>query len=199
MINYVDGNGTLPQKPIILTFDDGHESNYAYIYPIIKETRDKIVISVVGKYSEEFSKDEESHISYSYLKWNEIKEMHDSGLVEIANHSFDCHDQNKRKGINKKKSETDEEYKKFLINDLSSLNLKLKEVTGETPLTFTYPFGHYQKKSVDIIKDIGFKATLSCEEGVNCIEKNNPECLFLLKRYNRPSGVSVKKILAESN
>ena len=107
LTDYVYNDKPLPEKPVILTFDDGHESNYAYIYPVIKQTKDKIVVSIVGKYSEEFSNDEESHISYSYLKWSEIKEMHDSGLVEIANHSYNCHDQNKRKGINKRIGESD--------------------------------------------------------------------------------------------
>lgn len=203
LINYVNGEGKLPKKPVILSFDDGHESNYAYAYPVIKKGGNKIVISIVGKYSEDSSKDEESHISYSYLKWSEIKEMHASGLVEFANHSYNCHDRNKRKGINKLKSESDEEYKIFLTNDLNTLNLKLKEATGENPVTFTYPFGNVQKKSLDIIKNAGFSASLSCEEGINYISKGNPECLYLLKRYNRPSGISsekfFKKILAESD
>lgn len=194
LVNYVYNGKKLPEKCVMLTFDDGYESNYSYIYPIIKKSNDKIVISVVGSLCDEYSKTEESHINYSYLKWKQIKEMQDSGLVETGNHSYDCHSAKKRKGINKLPWESDEEYEKFLKNDVGTLNLKIKDVTGMTPITFAYPFGYAQKSSEEILKNMGFKVTLSCEEGINYIEKNNPDCLYMLKRYNRPSGIPPEKL-----
>ncbi len=192
IINYVEGKGELPEKPVILSFDDGHESIYRYIYPLIKKNNHKIIISVVGKYSEEFSKTEESHINYSYLKWKQIKEMNESSLVEIGSHTYDCHSADKRKGIKKLKNESLEEYEEFLENDLAKLNNLLSEI-NITPVTFTYPFGYTDKNSIKIIKRMGFKASLGCEEGINIIEKNNSECLFNLKRYNRPSEITTEK------
>lgn len=194
LVNYVYNGEKLPEKCVLLTFDDGYESNYSYIYPIIKKSNDKIVISVVGSLCDEYSKTEESHINYSYLKWNQIKEMHNSGLVDIGNHTYNCHTAKKRKGINKLPDESNEDYENFLKNDIETLNMKIKDITGTFPLTFAYPFGYAQKTSEKILKNMGFKVTLSCEEGINYIEKNNPDCLYMLKRYNRPAGISAERI-----
>ena len=37
LLNYVYKNEPLPEKPIMITFDDGHESFYEYIYPMLKQ------------------------------------------------------------------------------------------------------------------------------------------------------------------
>jgi hypothetical protein len=66
------------------------------------------------------------------------------------------------------------------------------------PVTFTYPFGAYSKESVEIIKELGFKATLGCQEGVNYINKSD-ECLYMMKRYNRANGASIQSILSKRN
>ena len=95
-------------------------------------------------------------------------------------------------GIGNIKGETKEEYTKIIKPDLEKLNIKIKEVTGIEPVTFTYPFGKAVENSYDVIKDIGFKATLSCEEGINIIRENDKDSLYMLKRYNRPSGISTK-------
>ena len=96
-------------------------------------------------------------------------------------------------GIGSVTGETKEEYTKIINDDLEKLNKKIKDITGKEPLTFTYPFGKVVENSYDVIKKIGFKASLSCEEGINIIRENDKECLYMLKRYNRPSGISTKE------
>ena len=78
------------------------------------------------------------------------------------------------------------------------LQNEFKEYTDYVPSTFTYPFGSVEKCSTDIIKELGFKASLSCSSGINFITKNE-DSLFLLKRNNRPANITTenffKKIL----
>ena len=45
---FVSGDGALPDKPILITFDDGYESNYTHAYPILKEHGLKATIFVIG-------------------------------------------------------------------------------------------------------------------------------------------------------
>lgn len=193
LIDFVYLKKQLPQKCAVLSFDDGHLSNYHYIFPLIKKSNDKIVISVVGKYTDNATDTEDRNVAYSYLKWEDIKELDESGLVEIANHTYNFHNKNKRMGIGSVTGETKEEYTKIINDDLEKLNKKIKEITGKEPLTFTYPFGKVVENSYDVIKKIGFKASLSCEEGINIIRENDKECLYMLKRYNRPAGISTKE------
>lgn len=192
LVDYVYNGKELPKKPVVITFDDGYESNYSYIYPKLKAENIKVVISLIGKYSDEYTKLNDSHVNYAHIKWDEVKEMHSSGMVEFANHTYDMHTLGKRKGTLKLKSESLVEYEKNLTEDLLKVNNIIKETTGETPVTFTYPFGYADKNSYKIIKKIGFLSTLSCSEGMNKIIRNAPECLYLLKRYNRTSNISTK-------
>lgn len=69
---------------------------------------------------------------------------------------------------------------------------EFRENTGYVPNTFTYPYGAISKESTDVLKELGFKATLSCKDGINKITKN-PECLYELRRYDRQSGISTEK------
>ena len=50
LIDYVNGEAELPEKPVMITFDDGYESFYEYAFPILKEMKFRAVFSVVGTY-----------------------------------------------------------------------------------------------------------------------------------------------------
>lgn len=199
LISYVYDDKPLPPKPIILTFDDGHYNNYGYLYPLLEKYDMKAVISIVGSYTDKFSETDEANLNYSYLRWKDINELISSGRVEFQNHTYNLHDNTHgRIGAKKKKGESDDEYKKILEEDINKLQNEFKENTGYVPTCFTYPFGSISNSSLDIIKELGFKASLSCEEGINKITKN-PNSLYLLKRYNRPSYVSTYNIFKKFN
>ncbi len=199
LISYVYDDKPLPPKPIILTFDDGHYNNYGYLYPLLEKYDMKAVISIVGSYTDKFSETDEANLNYSYLRWKDINELISSGRLEFQNHTYNLHDNTHgRIGAKKKKGESDDEYKKILEEDINKLQNEFKENTGYVPTCFTYPFGGISNSSLDIIKELGFKASLSCEEGINKITKN-PNSLYLLKRYNRPSYVSTYNIFKKFN
>ena len=199
LISYVYDDKPLPPKPIILTFDDGHYNNYGYLYPLLEKYDMKAVISIVGSYTDKFSETDEANLNYSYLRWKDINELISSGRVEFQNHTYNLHNNTHgRIGAKKKKGESDDEYKKILEEDINKLQNEFKENTGYVPTCFTYPFGGISNSSLDIIKELGFKASLSCEEGINKITKN-PNSLYLLKRYNRPSYVSTYNIFKKFN
>lgn len=201
LIEYVYNQKPLPEKPIVLTFDDGYYNNYYYAYPLIKKYNMKMSISVVGKFTDTFSEKDDSNPNYSHLTWKQIDDMQKSGFVEILNHTYNLHSMDSgRNGCKKKRGESDAEYEKLLTDDLTKLQEKLKEQTGTAPNAFTYPFGGISNASCEIIKKLGFKASLSCGEGINIIT-DDKECLYLLKRFIRPSGTDseayFKKVLGK--
>lgn len=189
LINYCSGNGKLPKKPIIITIDDGFESIYTYIYPLLKKHDMCAVIGIVGAYADFATKEQEHNVEYSYLDWNEIKNLSKAKEIEIQNHSYDMHSHaSGRIGTNKKYNETKEEYRLALKSDLCTNQEKIFLETGYMPNTFVYPFGSNSKLSRKILKEIGFSAALTCECKVNIINKKTD--LMKLKRFNRPNGIS---------
>lgn len=199
LLDAVKNQTPLPPKSIMLTFDDGFESNLIYASPLLKAYGMTAVIAVVGSYSDQYTKTPDHNLNYSHVTWEQVKEMHQSGLWEIANHTYNLHEiTGARRGAMKSSGESADAYKKVLTEDVSLTNMRIHEATGEMPLVFAYPYGFISDASVPILKEMGFPITFGVGEHVNQIT-NDPECLYGLGRYNRPSGISseafFKKIL----
>lgn len=195
LIDYVYNDVPLPEKPVILTFDDGYLNNLTYVVPLLEQYDMKAVISVVGSFTERFAEEAVHSPSYSNFSWDDINEAVASGHVEIGNHTYNMHSNSSgRKGCMKKKGESVEEYQKNLTEDLKKNQDLIKEHCGFYPVVFTYPFGSISNASEDVVKDLGFKASMGCYEHINYITKD-PERLYQLHRFNRPSGVSTEKFM----
>ena len=61
----------LPEKPILITFDDGYEDNYVYAYPVLKEYNMKATIFLVSDYMDRFD---------NYLTWPQVYEMSENNI-----------------------------------------------------------------------------------------------------------------------
>lgn len=189
--DFSQGKIDLPEKCVMITFDDGNETLYEYAQPLLKQYGFTAVGFVVGALADRYTELDDHNLNYSNLNWQEIKELCSENIIDIQSHSFDLHKNTaERSGAKKKKSETVEQYDEFLRADAAKMKEAMMKNAGTAPLAFAYPFGSYSAESTDILKKCGFKLTFTCEERVNIIKKAEPECLFGLGRYNRPNGVS---------
>lgn len=201
LIGYVHDGQPLPGKPVIISFDDGYLNTYKFAYPLIKKYGVSMVLSLIGKSSDDFTQSPSTSIDYSHVTWDQLGEMVSSGLVEVQNHTYNLHRMNGphsgRLGCMRKYGESDEEYERILKEDITKLQRKLLITTGYLPNTFTYPYGKYNSISDRVIRELGFKASLSCDFGINIITRD-PECLYNLKRVGRPHGTSLERVLKKA-
>jgi len=189
LIAYTQGS-PLPEKPVLLTFDDGYYNNYLYAFPLAQKYGSKFVISPIGKYSDLYTQTPDESAYYSHCTWDELKEMASTGLVEIQNHSYDLHQSNGgRLGVKKLGSESDAQYKALLTSDLQHAQDAITEGAGVRPTAFAYPFGAFSKATPGIVKEMGFQCTLGCEEKISKITRD-PNSLYGLGRFLRRSGIS---------
>ena len=195
LIDYVEKGVSLPEKPVLVTFDDGYLNVMTYAYPYMKENGLKGVMNVVGTYTDLSTEQDEHNPAYSSLTWDEIAELANSGVFEIGNHTYNMHFMTARKGCKKLYGESFEEYRKSMFDDIAMLQGLLSDKSGVTPVTFAYPFGFVSEESVDILRNMGFKALLTCNEKPNYISRGDPECLLSINRYNRPAGISTEDFM----
>ncbi len=193
LIDYCYKGAPLPEKPLVITFDGGYESGYQYAYPLLKKYESKAVFSVVGANIDEASALQSG--STAFLRWKELREVTESGLVEVVNQSYDLNRymDGTRKGTAKLRNETLPEYMAVLNKDIGQMQEETYDKTGILPLAFCYPYGIICRESVDIIGEMGFAATLSSEPGVNYLS-GNPDELFGLRRNIRPHGMASEDV-----
>ena len=171
-------------------FDDGYYNNYLYAYPTAKRYGMKFVLSPIGKYADLYTETPDKSPYYAHCTWDMLREMQSSGVVEIANHTYDLHSSDgARLGTKQLSGESLEDYTKLLTEDVTLFQQKAEENLQSKPVLFAYPFGAVSKGEPEIIKNLGFKVTLSCEERVSTVTRA-PESLYYLGRYLRPSGVN---------
>lgn len=185
IISYSEGKGNLPEKPIVITFDDGYESFLTNVVPLLEKYDFCAVLAVIGSASDLFTKTPDHHLKYSHLNWEQVKALGENQKVEIQNHTYNMHTTDKgRNGAKRKKRESYEAYEKALTEDLVKCQRLIIENTGKTPDTMVFPFGAFGKDSVDIAKKLGFKAVLTCREKLNFVKKGGGD-VYSLGRFNR--------------
>ena len=194
LIAYVTDGTPLPEKPVMITLDDGYLNNLTYMLPLLEQYDMRAVISVIGLYSELYSETLDPNPAYAHLTWDDIKTLSESGRVEIQNHSYNMHKQEARRGASRRSGESMEVYAKALSDDVTALQQLLEEKCEIVPTAFVYPFGQISDGSDDILRSLGFQCTMSCEERVNSITRD-AQSLFSLGRFNRAGTLSTAQFM----
>lgn len=193
VIKYVYHNEPLPEKPILLTFDDGMYNNKEYVLPLLEKHDATAVFAVVGSYTDEYTQSGVTNPAYSYLKWSDIEEIMDTERVEFANHSYNLHNISAtRMGTAKNKNENSLDYISLFHQDTQKMQSAFSTNCIFTPYAYIYPLGNFSKESEHVLKKLGFLTTFSCVEGINVLTQGDIDCLYLLKRYNRDGRPSTE-------
>lgn len=186
---FVQGERDLPEKIVMLTFDDGYQSMEDYVLPLLRETDSRAVLSVVGSFAEAYSESGDTNVNYACLSWDALRRLRESGFFELQNHSYALHDnRHGRRGLAQKKGESSDAYRAMLTADLRKNQDAIRANTGAAPTALVYPFGAFSAGTKQIAADCGFVCTMTCEEKVNTITAGDADCLFGLGRFNRPAG-----------
>ncbi|WP_134703464.1 stalk domain-containing protein [Ammoniphilus sp. YIM 78166] len=139
---YLDGKIHLPQKSVIITFDDGYLSNYHYGYTILKNYGFSATIfavtSLIREQPERFHPDQ-----LNYISWPEINQHSDVFSIEC--HTYDMHRQVNLKG-----------YLLFKPNQeiLADLALSKSKLNASY---FAYPYGQYNQTTTKLLKESGYR------------------------------------------
>lgn len=177
------GQRNIDPKSVLLTFDDGYQSFYTHVYPIIQKNKIPVLMSVVGSWLEPKTSQNiqfgDSQVSrQQMLTWDELKTMQKSGLVEIGSHSYNLH-----QGIlgnpqgntepaavtriytpSSKSYESDAHYAKRIQSDLQKNNQVLTQHGIRSPRVMVWPYGRYNQETVSISQHLGMPISLSLDD-----------------------------------
>ena len=134
----------LPEKPIILTFDDGYLDNYEVAYPILQEYGFTGTFFVVSEFIDQQRE--------GYMTWPMVEEMAAAGM-RIESHSRthpDLRDMDRDR----------------LIWEILGSQETLAAHIGYTPRYFCYPGGSYDEATIQMLSELDFWGAVTTANGV---------------------------------
>lgn len=173
MENYYLGEEVqLPEKPIVITFDDGYLNNYEYAYPLLKKYDTKAVIYLIGwSVGRDTFIDSDKEIT-PHFTWDQAREMYESDLIQFGSHTFDLHNEQGISygygnevgfGLAMMDDESDEEYRMRVGEDLEKSKTMIEEEIGQDVTSIAYPYGEYNETLLEMLEELGFKSGLITE------------------------------------
>ena len=199
---YVLRGEPLPEKPVVITFDDGYRSNYTLAYPILQKYGMKATIFAIGV---SFGKDHYKDTDYTitpHFGADEAAEMTASGLISIQSHTYDMHQWPPyetglavRENILQLPGESEESYVQALTEDFTRSRALLEGATGQPVDVLAYPAGQYSTLAQVTLQSLGVHVTLSTNPGVNTVVKGLPQTLYAMLRFAITEDISPEALL----
>lgn len=136
------GRKEIPEKSVVITFDDAYQNIYTNGWPILKEFDVPWTLFVTT--------DPIGQTAGQYMSWDQIRDLHNDGVV-IANHSLDHAHLPRRADY---ASET--AWLERMRENILGAEAKIKEEVGVSYKLFAYPYGEYDNVLADLVAELGF-------------------------------------------
>lgn len=189
LYDYVHSGKELPEKSVVITFDDGYMSNYTLAMPILEKYGMRATVFVIGvSFGRDTYKDTGVPI-IPHFGASEAREMISSGIFDIQSHSYDMHQVDKlddgiiRAGITQLEDESDEDYVSALRADCAAMDELFVETFGRRAEVFAYPYGFKSSMGSIILRENGIFATVTTERKSAHLVQGLPQSLFEMGRY----------------
>ena len=205
LYDYVHFGTELPEKPIVLTFDDGYFSNYEYAFPILQEYDMQATIFAIGVSAGKDTYKDTDHAMTPHFGADEAREMVDSGLISVQSHTFDMHQWPPFEDGNAQVRETllpfdgeaDADYEAAVEADFAESRELLESITGQPVNALAFPEGAYVTLTQDALRSAGAELTFTTVRAVNTVVKGLPQSLCAMPRFGMTESTDMTALVAE--
>ncbi len=206
LIAYVEQGVPLPDRAVVITFDDGYLSNYEYAFPVLQEHGYPATIFTIGcsigHY--EYYKDTQYALTPHFGK-AEIDEMLASGLISIESHTYDMHQwapfepegAEVRGNLLPLESDTEASYIAAVTEDARLLAETFSSLGIPASNVLAFPNGAGVLLTDVLARACGFQVTLTIDSTrVNTLVQGLPQSLIDLGRLTIDGTTTDEDILA---
>lgn len=207
-----DGKRPLPDKAVLITFDDGYRSMYEHAWPFLHMLKIPSVVAVVGGWEEDkgtVNFDGRMIPRDKLMSWSQLRELSDSGLVEIGSHTYDLHHgilgnpqgnmepaATTRQWLPDRRAYEDEtSYRARVAADLKRSRDIIRERIGKAPRVIAWPYGRYSYALRDMAEQLGMTVGLTLDDGGNM--EDTP--LWAMRRVLVSKDMNLQTLEAEMN
>lgn len=160
-----------PRKSVLITMDDGYQSNYDLAFPLLKKYNMNAVVFYIGSNQDGSNK---QYMSKETIE--QIKKHYPN--IEVASHSFDLHHEG---DIQKGTSYLEEDFHK--MKDI----IKTKY--------YAYPYGFYNKDMITTLKEEHYHLAFTFGPGKNHRKASVDDNNYLIPRLNITNGMPLWKFM----
>lgn len=202
LIEFVNGKGKLPEKPLLISIDDGYQNNLDLAAPLLEKYGFCANIAVIGvSIGHTTYKDTDIPIM-PHFSLEDVRPWIKRGVLTVTTHSYDMHQiaavdgDGCRRGVLQMPGEAEPDYIAALTQDYTHAQEQLAGLPGKVLPVFTYPFGAYSELSERVLQEQGVQVTVTIADGANRLVKGEPETLRRLRRINVPAGMEPDALLS---
>lgn len=193
ILAFTDEGAPFPEKPVLLTFDDGHLNNMTYALPLLEKYEMKAVVNITGAFTVQSEKENDPNPAYAYLTRENAAELSLGDVFTVGCHTYNMHSLNGRRGAARNSGESEEDYLRAFGEDTD----KWLEIFGSGHTVYAYPYGAMSREGFDVLKERGFRIILTCRETGNLVYSDGSmkNEFVILDRYNRSGLVQTDEFM----
>lgn len=201
LLAYVNDGADLPEKPVLITFDDGYTSVYEQAYPVLAELGMHGTVFCVGSTfgSDTYKNTGEPIIPHFGI--TEAAEMAQSGVMDVQSHTWDMHQAvqfesgTPRTCVRSLEGEAETDYLAALEDDIRASIAQLEDAAGEPVFAVAYPNGIMTDEAAAVFYENGITVTFSTEYRSNTLVRGLPQSLLGLGRYTITDSVTGDELI----
>ncbi len=199
LIAYTENKEELPKKPIVITFDDGYESTLVLAKPVLEQYHMRATVFAIGVSVGKTTYKDTGIPIIPHFTWEQAAEARN--VMSVQSHSYDMHHvrqldlQDFRSGVLRKESENASAYRNAFRKDIARFKKDMQTNLHTTAEVFAYPYGLYTETSESLLKEAGFKATVTSAHGINYVTKGDPDSLYAMKRIEVTQDIPLDQLI----
>ncbi|CCN71615.1 polysaccharide deacetylase family protein [Vibrio nigripulchritudo] len=147
---------------IMITVDDGFKDNHELLLPLLKKYNFKAVLyAVTGETYNRWDVEgvETPDRKVELMSREQLKEMSDSGLVEVGGHTL----------THPKLSQLDEAQQR---HEIKANKEELEALLGKSLTSFAYPYGDHNEDTKRISKELGYDFSVATNSGPHALHQD---------------------------
>ncbi len=165
LANHLLNGDPLPEKPIILTFDDGYTDIYANVFPVLRNKKSPATFFVITEFVDENR--------WGYVNWAQLAEMVKAGM-EIGSHTLDHPDLFRKPRALQNK-------------EIAGSKTMIETNLPVTVVSFSYPAGNYDATTLAVLRAAGYLAAVTEIQGA----RQSSDKIFELRRIRIRGSYSI--------